>query len=274
MTEPPRVVVGMMQRDEDTRLEAWILYHAHLFGFDALHIFDNGSVSPVTLEVLRKYAQLGVQVDYQHTGSEGFGKKGVVIEALFRQLEADPRNEFFVPLDCDEFLALRTNGHPVGERTGILKYLASLRHDPRILISRDAYPNILGRPGFFMEPYAHGKMFFTEGCVEGLGEGFHNGNSRKSSGTYVTDVVYLHLHYRPHADMVLQSTRKLAQFTDMSDLRALYEYKGTSSHVAKYVTMGAEEYANQFKALQGAAVPWFVPHCERLGIGREFFEAI
>lgn len=271
----PRVVIGMMQRDEATRLEAWILYHARLFGFDALHIFDNGSVLPEVLEILRRYAARGVQVDYRHTGREGFHNKGFLVARLFQELEADARNRFFIPLDCDEFLILRRpSGELTAEPETIAAYFEPLLGDPHILVTPEAYANVLGRPGWFFKPYAHHKVFFTEGCVRGLAEGFHRAQSRKLNAERETDFAHLHFHYRPFAEMVLHSRHKLAAYTDVSNPEALACYAGTASHVKRFLNLSQSEYTASFTTAEVIEVPWFLPLCREIGIPPGFIVAI
>jgi hypothetical protein len=172
----PRVVVSMMERDEEIRLEAWILYHANLFGFENLYIYDNGSTSKLVEEILTKYAELGVHVDYSRTGSEAFAAKGDILAKKFIALDADPRNLFFVPLDRNELLTLRLpDGSLSADRSAILGYLETLIHDPHILVAQDAYANVFGQPGHFLPAYAHHKVFFTEGCCTWMDECFHCG---------------------------------------------------------------------------------------------------
>lgn len=265
----------MMERDEDTRLEAWILYHAHLFGFDALYIFDNGSTSPATLAVLAKYQARGVRVNYHHTGTAGFHQKGILVANLFRALEEDPANRFFIPLDCDEFLVLHdTAGQLTAEPEAVFEALAPLLGDPHILVMPHAYANILGRPGWFQKPYAHHKVFFTEGCVRTMAEGFHRAQSRKLNEERETGFSLLHFHHRPFTEMVEHSKRKLAHFVDVSKPELVAAYKGTSAHVVRYTTMQPEQYAAQFSTGGGLHVPWLVPLCESLGIGPAFLQSI
>jgi hypothetical protein len=275
MSRPFRVAIGMMQRDEDTRLEAWILYHAHLFGYEALYIFDNGSTSPVTLAVLQKYQAHGVRVDYNHPGTEGFHQKGFLMAQLFQQLEADPSIRFFIPLDCDELLVMYGEDNQLtAAPDAMYGALEALVGDPHILIMPDAYPNSLGRPGWFLAPYEHHKVFFTEGCVRGLAEGFHLAQSRKLNEERVTSLAILHFHYRPFADIVAQSRRKLSQYVDLSKPDALASYAGTANHVARYLTMQPAEYAALFPTEGGTHLPWFEPLCESLGIGETFLRTI
>ncbi|HYP64388.1 MAG TPA: glycosyltransferase family 2 protein [Acidocella sp.] len=275
MSRPFRAVIGMMQRDEDTRLEAWILYHANLFGFDALYIFDNGSVSPATLAVLRKYQARGVHVDGRHSGTAGFHQKGILISQLFQQLEGDPGIRFFIPLDCDEFLVLHDGeSNLTATPAAIFGALESLLGNPHLLVTPSAYSNILGRPGHFFPPYQHHKLFFTEGCVRSMSEGFHRAQSRKLNEERETQFALLHFHHRPFADMVNHSRRKLAHFVDVTNPEALAQYQGAGNHVVRYLTMPPEDYGAMFPQESGIHLPWFIPLCKSLNVGEAFFESI
>ncbi len=269
------VVIGMMQRDEDTRLEAWILYHSYHFGFDSLHIFDNGSKSPHVLSILKKYQGLGVHVDYSQASAVNYTAKGDLIANLFNLMEQDPRNRFFIPLDCDEFITVRkSDGELTGDSAELSAYLRTLLQDPHILIARDANANILGHPGHFFPSYDHHKVFFTEGCCSWMSEGFHTAHSRKSDVERLTDVVYLHFHYRPYREMVTHSRRKLEHLVDVTDPEKLREYKGTANHVSRYLSMADREYDNGFHPETGFHVPWLVPLLSKLGVSAEFFDSI
>ena len=36
----PKVACFMMQKNEQTLLEPWLIYHGHLFGFENLYVWD------------------------------------------------------------------------------------------------------------------------------------------------------------------------------------------------------------------------------------------
>ena len=269
------VVVATMQRDEETRLEAWILYHASLFGFGSLHIFDNGSTSTKVKRVLKKYAALGVYVDYGHVGTSSFVKKGEIIAGLFRDLEKDSDIQFFFPMDCDEFLVLRRpDGQLTADRYAIIKYLMELVEEPRVLLAEDAYANVLGHPGYFLPPYAHRRAFFTNGCCTWIHEGFHAGESRKAKGERFTNFAYLHFHYRPYADMVRQSKWKLSHLVDVTNPSDLQAYTGDCFHVARFLLIPERDYVQSFSKANSINVPWLVFLFTKLGVTEKFFRAI
>lgn len=275
MTDSCRVVVAMMQRDEDTRLEAWIKYHAHLFGYENLHIFDNGSRSRFVQELLQKYRTHGVNVYYEHSTQYDFPKKGEIISKKFNQLEEDTTIDIFLPLDCDEFLAIRqADGTIVTDRNTILFYLASIKHIQDVLVVYDAFANILGNPGYFFEPYAHHKVFFSRGICSSMSEGFHTAKSRVSQGEYLTDLVYLHFHYRPYEDMVEKSRLKLSHFTNVSDAAAVENYEGPAFHVKQFLSISKSEYESGFSGQAGMHLPRFVDFVNELGIGGAFLSSI
>jgi hypothetical protein len=272
-----RTVIGMMARDEDTRLEAWILYHARLVGFDNLYIFDNGSVSARVKDLLWKYERKGANVDYHHTGRSDFERKGEVLASLFQRLEKTRPGSLFIPLDCDEFLVLGTaNGGITLDPSVILEYLSSLSQEKRILVARDAHANVLGQPGTFFPAYRHHKIFFASGSCQSMDKGFHATVERAELPELETRILYLHFHYRLFDDMVRQSQWKLESQVDIGDPTKLSTYKGPGEHVLRYLSMTENNYANGFKKTPPNAVhiAELVPYLMSIGVGEDFFSSI
>jgi hypothetical protein len=265
----------MMARDEETRLEPWLIYHGHLFGFENLYVLDNGSTSEIVHDLLIKYAGRGVNIDYRFNKREDFLAKGEIIANLFQEIERKNKHLFYFPIDCDEFLAVRLpDGSLTANRDIISFQLKMLRGDPHVLVVRDAYANILNKPGYFSQPYEHHKVFFTEGCCLWMNEGFHVATSRRLQEERVTDFVYLHFHYRPFEDMKKQSANKLEKYVDIHDLTRLVEYKGNAFHVAQYMLMNENEYLDRFDFAQGIHVPWLIPYFKMVGVNENFLLSI
>lgn len=273
--EPIRIAIAMMARDEETRLEAWILYHASIVGFENLYIFDNGSVSPQVHRILRMYEKRGVNVDRSHTGHSNFTRKGIILSELFQNLETKSDYRLFVPMDCDEFISVqRPDGLVVFDRYEILSYLSSLQAEHCVLVANKARANIFGYPGHFFPPYDHHKVFFPRGVCLSMDEGFHTASSRTGNNDFDTNLMYLHFHYRPFKDMVRQSAWKLEGEVDISNSDALRDYKGSGHHVAQYLLMKKNDYIKGFSPHLGTSIPDFINYLKRIGIGRDFFDSI
>src|SRR5471030_579275 len=98
----------MMQKDETYLLEPWLVYHGHLFGFENLFVFDNGSASLEVRHILARFTREGVNVDWGYASRRDFLAKGELIGGLIRTLDQRGEYDFLIPLDCDEFIVLRT----------------------------------------------------------------------------------------------------------------------------------------------------------------------
>lgn len=273
--KPAKIAIAMMARDEETRLEAWILYHANIVGFENLYIFDNGSISLQTCRILQMYEKRGVNVDRSHVGHRSFTRKGIIISNLFKKLEVFFDYDLFIPMDCDEFISVqRSDGIVVFDRLEILSYLSSLQTERCVLVASKARANILGYPGYFFPPYDHHKVFFPRGVCLSMDEGFHTASSRTDGNDRDTSLMYLHFHYRPFKDMVRQSAWKLEGEVDISNPAALREYKGNGHHVAQYLLLSKNDYINGFSTSLGAIIPDFINYLKKIGISREFFDSI
>ena len=101
-----RIRCVMMQKNEATLLEPWILWHAAIFGFPSLTIIDNGSTDPAVLDIQTRYEEKGVRIIRDHASHSDFLHKGEVIANIIRQWDAEESYDFAVPLDCDEFLTV------------------------------------------------------------------------------------------------------------------------------------------------------------------------
>ena len=94
-----------MQRDETARLEGWLSHHGYLVGFENLTVFDNGSTSRLTIEILRRFAGAGVRVIWEHRSDADFAARHVHVDNLAGQW-AEPGLTLGLMLECDERLAV------------------------------------------------------------------------------------------------------------------------------------------------------------------------
>ena len=116
-----RVRCMTMQRDEVRLIDAWCAYHGHLFGFESLTIFDNGSVLPETVEVLRRYERAGCTIVWQFRSNPDYAERQRHFDAFARS--DDGSGGLAIGLDCDEWLALFGAGGLTCDRDEIMAYL-------------------------------------------------------------------------------------------------------------------------------------------------------
>jgi hypothetical protein len=244
-----RVLAVMMQRDEARLLGPWITWHAALFGAPNLLVLDNGSTDPEVAATLERAEASGVMVLRGFTDKAHFEHKGSVFAGLARRLEALLPHDFFMPLDCDEFIAMQEDdGRVRCEPEAVLGCLVpAFRGDPRSLFTRGSLFNIPGQPDrwFFQnEP----KVFFAGGMVENLLMGFHRGTSRAAGGETETPIIHFHLRFRPHAEYVAAARLKLeARVEEFSPRGLQANGVAAGSHLAQYAFTTGEEYVRRFQ---------------------------
>ncbi len=271
----PPAVIAMMQKDEETRLEPWILYHGNLIGFFRLYIFDNGSKSKLVLDILRKYETLGVNVDYRFHSQFDYQIKGELLSEKFKELEKRSDNSIFIPLDCDEFLSVRRkDGSLSVDRLEISAHLSSLIGSEEILVAENAHANVLGYPGYFFPAYTHHKVLFAKGVCDRMDHGYHTALSRQSPHECLTDIVYLHFHHRPFDDMTRQAKMKLQELVNVDDLEALTTYSGAGAHAANMLLKTKKEYLDRFHPEGRMYLPEMISLLRYLGVAQNFFNSI
>jgi len=252
----PRVACIMMQRDESYLIRPWISYHGYLFGFDNLFIFDNGSENAGVRATLAEFEEKGVHVNWSRSEPEDYKRKGEIIGNKIKEIDTNDKYDFVMPLDCDEFVVLKTESNYSCSREAVLAYLRSLVGETRVLrfpyhlANHPAEPDIYHYFSFF-------KVFFPAGTFESMDHGHHLGKSRKSEGDINTRLVHLHFHHRPLGLLLEQAKRKLDGKVDYNDPTKLSEYSGPSKHLVQYFLMNAGEYYAQFEEMVHFYLPEF-----------------
>ncbi|MDE1897339.1 MAG: glycosyltransferase family 2 protein [Rhodospirillales bacterium] len=245
-----RVACVLMQKNEVNALEPWLLYHAHLFGMENLCVIDHFSTHPKILNTLSWYEHEGLQVvrlppeaDYQ--------RKGEFVTAQLTRLDKTGNYDFLMPLDCDEFLALRRDdGGFTCNRAEIHACLASYAGRAETLEVKQNLLNILGHPGrFWVFPYQ--KVFFSAGHVGVVDHGSHTDVLGRGNGLLETPLVYLHFHHKSWEEQVKAGKEKLRPFVDVDDPQALEAFKGIGWHLLVHMNAGEDSYTSMMNAAPG-----------------------
>lgn len=237
-----KTAVLMMQKDEATLLEPWIIHHAILFGFENLYIYDNGSKNQDCLKALSKYELLGVNVFYDKNTFEDFNTRNNDFLDKFRELQLSKGYDFYFPLDCDEFIGVE-----------LLKGVASVDKDvvhatlEKLIDSKDALfikhtylNNPLDSSEFKWSPKPD-KVFFPNTKMVSLGNGFHRGSTESGAST-TTDIVYFHFHQKCYSEYMQSAKNKLSGLVDVNDREALKNFKGPGFHLVKNILLSEFEY--------------------------------
>jgi hypothetical protein len=247
-----RIACTVMLKDEVTLTEPFLRYHAALFGAENLYVFDNGTSEPEVLKVLDDYERKGAHVDHSFDTAEDFRNKGTIVGELVERLDAEGNYDLYILMDCDEFVALRTADGYTVEPDAIHRYLDSLIGEHRIIKVNTNLSNIPGSPGRF-QVAEYSKTIWPRGVMGVTDHGFHSGWSRNGSTDVVAcDIVYVHFHYRPFAEVVRFARQKLSAEVppeDLEDMERLRNFKGRGWHLVAYLLDDEENYYNQFRGL-------------------------
>jgi hypothetical protein len=263
----------MMQRNEINNLEPWLRYHGYLFGMGNLCVIDHGSAQPAVKATLAAYQDKGLQVR-RLPASADFRKKGEFVTEVMQTLDAFGLYDMLLPLDCDEFLALRDeDGRYSCAKDAIDGYLATLKGREAVLEVKENLVNILGAPGKFW-PMAYQKVFFAGGHCGVVDDGSHEDISGRGRRTEETRLVYIHFHHRPYAQQVEASKEKLRPYVDVENRRALAAFRGHGWHLAAHILRGEAAYMDMMREAGPGAVevPGLLALFQELGIDPLFTE--
>lgn len=199
----PAPHIFLFQKDEYMLLPAWVEYHAGLVGLDRLHIVDNGSTVAGVIDYLFKAAGAGVDVRWGHAGHDEFENKGNILLRMMNDARWDePRGGLMIPLDCDEFLAVRRpSGEVLVEPSAIMRALQGLPAADVYEVRHQAL-NVLGSISMFVQAgcckHIIGPGFFNGCGWSAMDVGYHLPQAGKRLSRVGTDLCYLHLHHKPY----------------------------------------------------------------------------
>lgn len=243
----------MMQKDEGSLLHAWVCYHAMLFGYENLVVYDNGSSCVHTLNILEEIESLGVTVDRSKADPIHFRQKGNVfrkrINRIVRTRWKRQPYDFFMPLDCDEFVTLAVGDSMDFDRSRILMHLSALRGTGRVFRISHSWLNAPASTRVFFRK-SEKKCFVAAGELISLNSGFHAAKSSVDEPDIATGIAHIHLHHKQYARMIRLTLDKLAldvkteRLPDLSEesVRRYRAVPNHARHVAKFVLMSEDKY--------------------------------
>jgi len=259
----------MMQRNEEDLLEPWLLYHAYLFGFENLYVIDNGSSSAAVRATMERFRRVGVHFDTSFSRPSDYERKHAIVAEKITSLKHAKGHDFYFPMDCDEFVALFDQTGITLGRTAILDYLerlAATADRTMFRIKAQAF-NVPGEScKFYLEDLS--KVFFTEGEVEYLEHGNHNGRLWGETGEQHVPITYLHFRNKPFRDLLRHAREKLKNRVDVGDLGAVMAYRGHGDHMVPYFSMTEADYLGSFAHKPAFIVPEFHDLIEVLGASK------
>ncbi len=242
-----RVGIFMMQKDEDDLLPIWIKYYSALFGPENINIFDNGSRSYFVRQVLRDAEANGVRVIYKYSLKIDFEKKGKVLANDF--LLHQDKFDCFIPVDCDEFIAVETKSGWTCDAEAIKLELAGTIEGIGFSVSR-RFQNCPWDPEiFYFHESKNPKLYFGKGKVKGLCTGFH---STKMPRIIIDSRIGIfEIHHKPLDLLKEHAKRKLESRVKSFEQDAIRNYKGRGKHLIPYLFMSEDTYLESFQQKRG-----------------------
>lgn len=262
---PPKVGVFLMQKDEVHLFPQFVHYYGTLFGHENIHVFDNGS-SPDLDAGLADAEALGVRIDPSFASAEDFERKGEILSRAMNEKRGE--YDILLPLDCDEFIGLRTaDGGYSCRRDDLLDFFASLpsgAYHTGERLRND--PADIGR--YFVWGGLR-KLFFVRCKSTTLDVGFHN--CRYPIRKTATALCHFEFHHKPFEILQRHARNKLRLRVDVTDPDAVAQYVGPGMHLVPILTMRSEVEYQAYLARQD----WFRTDALRIafdemGLGNPF----
>lgn len=241
--------VLMMQKDEGQLLDDWLNYYNYIFGLDNLYIFDNDSEDPLTKEILFKWKDKGLKVEYC-PGFESFQNKGMIILNKINNL--GDKYDYYYPLDCDEFLVKFINTEVFEIEKG-LEPKESSNFNTKIFRIRHAIWNV---PNSNLGYYTDMRKIIVkkDAALEYLDIGLHLFNFTDNTPEIpaeeieATQIGLIHFHNRPFNDLINKTKLKLMKRLNLNSPEEVDQYKGDGVHMIPYLKMSEKKYIDSLNS--------------------------
>ncbi|MBE7211808.1 MAG: glycosyltransferase family 2 protein [Gluconacetobacter diazotrophicus] len=255
------VMVYMMQKNEGLLLDNWLRHYGRLFGPANLTVLDNDSDDLLTRRLLADAVANGSRVSYAFRTHDDFRNKGDIIRGLAEDDMRRRRFDFVLPVDCDELLAVFTDGTISTHERDVHAELLSYRGCECALRLELSLMNCPGEPGWFASDEHFVKSLVPSLPIGQSDYGFHSWLPRDAPWYRGTRLAYLHYH-NPELRKAREKARwKLHGRLDIGDAEALRCYNGPGAHLTPFLLMGEGEYVTRYRGrlrlcLDGETV-WF-----------------
>src|SRR5258705_9836916 len=98
-----KIAAIVMQKNETGILAQWLAYYALLCdGYENLFIFDDSSTDEKVVRLLHGASAKGSNITWNSDRKWNLESKGNLVSNLMQELH--PRYDWFLPVDCDEFV--------------------------------------------------------------------------------------------------------------------------------------------------------------------------
>jgi hypothetical protein len=244
-----RIAILLMQKNESSLLSSWFYYHANLIGSANIFIYDNGSTDENTQIILKTISHLGANVFYDKSTTEDFSIKGPIISDKIKSLDHTEDYDFYFPMDCDEFLSVNIDGKFSCDINDINKDLKNFEKSRKVLLIGCTLDNSPIHKDYFLENRVQRKCFFASKSCKFLDNGFHDGSSVEGKDFLISNITYIHMHYRGYYDYVYYSKQKLINRISEYSVKALKDAeqkKIPGFHLIPNLLSNKSAYDSQF----------------------------
>lgn len=244
-----KVACLMIQKNETVLLEHWIIYYGELFGYDNLYVWDNASDAPEIAGLIEKWTDRGVTFLEGAGRPERYSMKGRLFANQAKLLDRFAYYDFILPVDCDEFLALRAGPDGIIETRpdALHAALDTLDPDAGIFAIDYNYPN---DPASGLEYFGwdFNKKFARAGHLGAMDHGGHEIVSPHPTPVAPTSFAYIHYYHRPFALMREAAEAKLIL---TPEVLSWPDHRKRDHRLAKYLVMSEQDYADELRTLSG-----------------------
>ncbi|MBB3102457.1 glycosyltransferase family 2 protein [Azomonas macrocytogenes] len=261
-----RIACLMMQKNEIDLLEKWIIHHGDIFGFENLYIFDNGSTDEKIKIISNEFTKKGVNFFFDFNTPTDFENKGKIIGRKIIELDSKEKYDFFIPLDCDEFVGvLNANGEYSCQREDIDKELAyHIKSEDVLLFKWQCFNSPINKNSFQIQSTR--KCFFRSKTFDSMDVGFHWGKSRLSGGEHHTSLIQFHFHNKPFEILREHAKEKLKLRVKSFEPDSLKNYDGPGLHMIKYFLATEKDYLSEFTKISHQKINCLEKRFKKLGL--------
>lgn len=246
-----KIAIIMMQKNEGEMLDVWVRHHTRCVGVEDIYIFDNGSDDKKTIQSLREFENLGINVNYDFSTRGDFNSKGKIILDKIQELQAADKYDFYFPMDADEILGVDINGVFSFEAGKIREELSNYIGTRMVLRIGCAFDNNPIYEGKYLVTRDQRKCFFYKDTAKHLDVGFHKAATFGGTKHIRTKIAYIHFHHKKYEEKIKRTSEKLdgrvASFLK-EDLLSYRERKGMGFHLIDDMLVSRDQYYERYKS--------------------------
>jgi hypothetical protein len=236
------IAILMMHKNESELLSKWVSYHSNLVGSANLFIYDNGSTNEDAIELLEVLETKTTNIIWDFKTKADYENRGTLFCEKIKQLDKTSLYDFYMVIDCDEFLAVvDQEGNISCDPLSLQHSLSQCQNNTEVLMIDSQYYNSSISPYYFnKQPYR--KCFFKKDTIQSLDQGFHMGKVTTSKDEIRTNLIHFHFHNKPYSIAKKHAKEKLTGRVSDFNIDTLKSYKGSGFHLVRFFLETEQQY--------------------------------